>query len=139
MHDTPERFLLESQARAFSHGCMRVENPLRFAEIILGEDKGWSSTQIGALAAGQPNNEIALTHPIPVHVTYFTVVADADGNVRFTGDPYGKDERLASALAGRFVHLNIPPEAPDSQSTEARRARARTQGPSDIFSGLFGN
>jgi L,D-transpeptidase YcbB len=139
MHDTPERFLLESQARAFSHGCMRVENPLRFAEIILGEDKGWSSAQIGALAAGQPNNEIALTHPIPVHVTYFTVVADADGNVRFTGDPYGKDERLASALAGRLVHLNIPPEAPDSQSAEARRARARTQGPLDIFSGLLGN
>jgi len=139
MHDTPERFLLESQARAFSHGCMRVENPLRFAEIILGEDKGWSSAQIGALAAGQPNNEITLTHPIPVHVTYFTVVADADGNVRFTGDPYGKDERLGSALAGRFVHLNIPSEAPDSQLTEARRARARTQGPIDIFAGLFGN
>jgi murein L,D-transpeptidase YcbB/YkuD len=139
MHDTPERFLFESPARAFSHGCMRVENPLRFAEIILGEDKGWSSAQIGALAAGQLNNEIALTHPIPVHVTYFTAVADADGNVTFTGDPYGKDERLASALAGRFVHLNIPPEAPDSQWTETRRARARTQGPLDIFSGLFGN
>jgi murein L,D-transpeptidase YcbB/YkuD len=139
MHDTPERFLLEMQARAFSHGCMRVENPLRFAEIILGEDKGWSSAQIGALAAGQPNNEIALAHPIPVHVTYFTAVADADGKVRFTGDPYGKDERLASALAGRFVHLNIPPEAPDSQLSEAHRARARTQSPLDIFSGLFGN
>jgi murein L,D-transpeptidase YcbB/YkuD len=139
MHDTPERLLLEKQARAFSHGCMRVQNPLRFAEIILGEDKGWSSGQIGTLVSGPPNNEIPLTHPIPVHVTYFTAVANEDGNIRFTGDPYGKDERLASALAGRPVQLYIPPEAQGAELAEARRARATSQGTFDIFSGLFGN
>ena len=61
MHDTPERFLFDKQARAFSHGCMRVQDPVRFAEILLGEDKGWSPSQITALLSGTPNNEIALS------------------------------------------------------------------------------
>ena len=105
----------DKQGRAFSHGCMRVQDPVRFAEIILGEDKGWSSAQVQALLSGPLNNEITLSHQIPVHVTYFTAVVDADGKVRFTGDPYGKDARLATALAGRPVNLDIPPEPIDTQ------------------------
>jgi murein L,D-transpeptidase YcbB/YkuD len=142
MHDTPERFLFDRQARTLSHGCMRVQDPVRFAEIILGEDKGWSSAQIRALLSGPLNNEITLSHPIPVHVTYFTAVADADGKVRFSGDPYGKDARLATALAGRPANLDIAPEPVDGQGPEARRGRPQTRvsaGGFDIFSGLFGN
>src|SRR5262249_23279960 len=140
MHDTPERFLFDKQARTFSHGCMRIQDPLRFAEIILDEDKSWSSVQIETLLSGPLNNEIALSRPIPVHVTYFTAVADADGKVRFSGDPYGKDARLATALAGRPVNLDIAPEPVDAQ-LEARRARPAGlfEGAFDIFSGLFGN
>jgi L,D-transpeptidase YcbB len=141
MHDTPERFLFDRQARTLSHGCMRVQDPVRFAEIILGEDKGWSSVQVGALLSGPLNNEIALSHTIPVHVTYFTAVADADGKVRFSGDPYGKDARLASALAGRPVKLDIAPEPVEGPVAEARRGRPQTRASDgfDIFSGLFGN
>jgi len=141
MHDTTERFLFDKQARPFSHGCMRVQDPVRFAEIILGEDKGWSSAQVQALLSGPPNNEIALSHKIPVHVTYFTAVADADGKVRFTGDPYGKDARLATALAGRPVNLDIPPEPIDTQVSDSRRGRSPGlfEGGFNIFSGLFGN
>ena len=141
MHDTPERFLFDKQARAFSHGCMRVQDPVRFAEIILGEDKGWSSAQVQALLSGPLNNEIALSHQIPVHVTYFTAVADADGKVRFTGDPYGKDARLATALAGRPVNLDIPPEPIDTQLSDGRPGRSPGlfEGGFNIFSGLFGN
>ena len=142
MHDTPERFLFDRQSRVFSHGCMRVQDPIRFAEIILGEDKGWSSAQVSGLLSGPLNNEIALSRSIPVHVTYFTAVADADGRVRFTGDPYGKDARLASALAGRQVTLDIAPEPVDSHVAESRRKRQQPWGSGggfDIFSGLFGN
>ena len=142
MHDTPERFLFDKQARAFSHGCMRVQDPVRFAEILLGEDKGWSPSQIAALLSGTPNNEIALSRQIPVHVTYFTAIADADGNVKFTGDPYRKDVRLASALAGQPVNLDIPPEPVEAQVAGARQGRPRPprdEGGFDFFSGLFGN
>jgi L,D-transpeptidase YcbB len=141
MHDTPERFLFDKQARAFSHGCMRVQDPVRFAEFILGEDKGWSSAQVQALLSGPLNNEITLSRQIPVHVTYFTAVADADGKVRFTGDPYGKDALLATALAGRPVNLDIPPEPIETQLSDGRRRRSPGlfEGGFDIFSGLFGN
>jgi murein L,D-transpeptidase YcbB/YkuD len=141
MHDTPERFLFDKQARTFSHGCIRVQDPARFAEIILGEDKGWTSAQIGALLSGTLNNEIALSRPIPVHVTYFTAVADADGKVRFTGDPYGKDAGLATALAGRPVTLDIAPEPVDNQLVAPRRQPQPGffEDAFDILSGLFGN
>jgi hypothetical protein len=122
---------------------MQTEVPLiRFAEIILGEDKGWSSAQVSGLLSGPLNNEIALSRPVPVHVTYFTAVADADGQVKFTGDPYGKDARLASALAGREVTLDIAPEPVDNKVADSRRKRPQSWGSGsgfDIFSGLFGN
>ena len=139
MHDTPERFLFDKQARTFSHGCIRVQDPARFAEIILGEDKGWTSAQIGELLSGTLNNEIALSRSIPVHVTYFTAVADADGIVRFTGDPYRKDAGLAAALAGRPVTLDIAPEPVDNQVEASRRRPGLFEDAFDILSGLFGN
>jgi murein L,D-transpeptidase YcbB/YkuD len=141
MHDTPERFLFDKQARAFSHGCMRVQDPMRFAEIILGQDNGWSAARVEALLSGPLNNEIALSRPIPVHVTYFTAIADADGKVTFTGDPYGKDAQLASALAGRPVNLDIAPEPIETQLSDSRRGRSPGlfEGGFNLFSGLFGN
>ena len=52
MHDTPERELFSRTDKAFSHGCMRVKNPRRLAEVLLAEDKGWSSSQVGSAIAG---------------------------------------------------------------------------------------
>ena len=141
MHDTPERSLFDKQARTFSHGCIRVQDPARFAEIILGEDKGWTSAQIGELLSGTLNNEVALSRPIPVHVTYFTAIADADGTVRFTGDPYGKDAGFATALVGRPVTLDIAPKPVDNQLGVQRRQRPPgfLEDAFDMLSGLFGN
>ena len=101
MHDTPQRELFSRAVRTFSHGCIRVQNPLRLAEILLAEDKGWSAAQAGKLLAGGDNNEIRLTRKLPVHVTYFTAIAGDNGTVRYFGDIYGHDERVAAALEGR--------------------------------------
>jgi L,D-transpeptidase YcbB len=103
MHDTPQRELFSRPVRTFSHGCIRVQNPLRLAEMLLAEDKGWSANQVARLLTGHDNNEIRLTRKIPVHVTYFTAVADDNGTVRYFGDIYGHDERVAAALQGRPV------------------------------------
>ena len=46
MHDTPEKHLFERAMRAFSHGCMRVQNPIRLAEVLLEHDKGWPAEQV---------------------------------------------------------------------------------------------
>jgi murein L,D-transpeptidase YcbB/YkuD len=141
MHDTPQRELFEKSVRTFSHGCMRVQNPGRLAEILLAEDKGWSAAYVQGLLAQGYNNEVTLEKQIPVHVTYFTAVADEDGTVRHLGDVYGHDSRLAAALAGRPMPLELAPAGgPEDGQREAKRpVKAYKQSSNDIFNGLFGN
>jgi murein L,D-transpeptidase YcbB/YkuD len=103
MHDTPERHLFGNGLRAFSHGCMRVENPVQLAEVLLAHDKGWSTAQVQDYV--KRGGEISLTTPIPVHVTYFTVTVDENDNVHYFSDVYGLDSRVASALKGQPVAL----------------------------------
>ncbi|HKD57064.1 MAG TPA: L,D-transpeptidase family protein, partial [Hyphomicrobiaceae bacterium] len=136
MHDTPQRELFEQTRRTFSHGCMRVQNPEHLAELILAEDKGWSSEQVRGLLAQGYNNEVQLTHEIPVHVTYFTAVVGEGGQLSYYGDIYGYDSRMSAALGGR----PLPPEvvaSSDEPPRDPRRGRPQKQ--SDFFSGLFGN
>jgi L,D-transpeptidase YcbB len=109
MHDTPERHLFSGGVRAFSHGCMRVQNPVRLAEVLLAHDKGWQPSQVQGFV--RRGGEITLTTPIPVHVTYFTAVADAAGNVQTFADVYGLDSRLTSALEGATVSLGSSSKA----------------------------
>ncbi len=142
MHDTPQRDLFDKQARTYSHGCMRVQDPQRLAEILLAEDKGWSAAQVRALFSGTNNNEIELTRRIPVHVTYFTAMVGEDGTLRSIADPYGHDRRVLAALAGRPMPLESLHDGSDNESlTVARQSRPKTRdfGPSNFFSGLFGN
>ena len=114
MHDTPERELFARSQRNLSHGCMRVQNPIRFAEVLLEHDKGWSAGRVGgALNSG---GEVALERPIPVHVTYFTAMVDENGRVSTFGDIYGHDSRLASALGGKPIYYEAPPEDPVAAS-----------------------
>jgi murein L,D-transpeptidase YcbB/YkuD len=138
MHDTPQRELLERPVRMFSHGCMRVQNPARLAELLLAEDKGWGTERVRGLLAEGYNNEIQLTKEIPVHVTYFTAMADEAGRVSHFGDNYGYDSRMALALGGK----PLPPEAnagedPPREARQQPQPRPKKQ--SDFLSGLFGN
>jgi murein L,D-transpeptidase YcbB/YkuD len=147
MHDTPQRELFEKTVRTFSHGCVRVQNPGRLAEILLDEDKGWSAARVRDLMAQGGNVDVTLTKQIPVHITYFTTVASEDGQVRSFGDVYGHDRRVAAALVGRPLPLeaptstspvvDTPPARPAAR--EARRQQQWRYGGDDVFSGLFGN
>jgi murein L,D-transpeptidase YcbB/YkuD len=137
MHDTPQRELFDQTRRTFSHGCMRVQDPGRLAEIILAEDKGWPAEQVRGLLAQGYNNEVQLAKEIPVHVTYFTTVVGEGGQLNSFGDVYGYDSRMVAMLGGK----PLPPEvmaSSDDQPREPRRPQ-RQQKPQDFFSGLFGN
>jgi len=149
MHDTPQRNLFETPNRAFSHGCMRVQNPIKLAEILLEHDRGLSPAEVARLASS--SNQIDLKTPIPVHVVYFTAVAGEDGAVKTYGDVYGHDGRLASALEGRAVAVANDGGAAAEESSDGglplsrREARAQRRKPknvdpvNDILSGIFGN
>jgi L,D-transpeptidase YcbB len=144
MHDTPERELFSRSEKAFSHGCMRVQNPRRLAEVLLAEDKGWSSTQVGNAIAAGTTQDVTLNKQIPVHVTYFTAVVDDDGRLKTFGDLYGHDSRIVAALEGKPVKAAPIIEATERSTREVRRtskSRPASGGGSffDIFSGLSGN
>lgn len=103
MHDTPDKGLFSSSQRLFSSGCIRVRNPVRFAELVMGEGKGWKATDIPPLLgkSSPENNRVDLERHIPVHNVYFTVTVGADGKIASLPDMYGHDRRVMQALAGR--------------------------------------
>jgi L,D-transpeptidase YcbB len=143
MHDTPERALFSRADKAFSHGCMRVQNPRRLAEVLLAEDQGWSPARVGQAIAAGATQDVTLQKQVPVHVTYFTAVADDDGRIKTFGDLYGHDSRIASALEGKPIRLIAQTDPAVRAEREVRRTPQKrpSSGGSifDLFSGLSGN
>jgi murein L,D-transpeptidase YcbB/YkuD len=100
MHDTPERRLFGLSRRYISHGCVRVEDPRGLAEVLLDSDQ-WSRDAIDAAIATGQTQKVPLHKSLPVYVLYWTAFVDPDGTVEFRDDVYGRDRRLAEALAAR--------------------------------------
>lgn len=98
MHDTTSKALFDRSVRAYSHGCVRVRNPRQLAELLLGRDSGWTKNRIAKTISNGKNAHVRLKNKIPVHVTYFTANVDENGKLRFFGDIYGHDSRMAAAL-----------------------------------------
>jgi L,D-transpeptidase YcbB len=107
LHDTPNRHLFRRAQRTFSHGCMRVEDPMELAYYLMWHDRGWDRERVdqvrgfvnGALPHPLPNNLwdrwFSLRTPIPVHVEYYVVRVDDDGWTHFNGDIYRRNvERI---------------------------------------------
>lgn len=120
LHDTPSKRLFNEKVRTFSHGCMRVRNPVQLAEVIMAEDKGWDKRKVNDLInRGPEDNDIALDKPMPVHVTYFTAWVDDTGKLKSFPDVYGHQKRIILGLEGRWTeivknrdHL-LPPDMDD--------------------------
>ena len=105
MHDTPTKNLFQASKRTFSHGCMRVRNPLEFASVLLAKDKGWNDSKVKATVKNGPsNNHVNLDTKIPVHITYFTAWVEDDGKVKTWPDIYGHEQRIQMGLEGK-AHL----------------------------------
>lgn len=102
LHDTPSKSLFNRDLRVFSHGCVRVQNPLDLAELLLSE-QGWSRARIDAQIAEGGQRIINLKTPLPVHVTYLTSWVNKDGSVHFRRDVYKRDDELAKVLTGALA------------------------------------
>ena len=114
MHDTPQRALFGQTFRALSHGCMRLDEPRKTAEVILSQDKGWSADKVGELYKG--GNSITLDTPIPVYLVYFTARVGDDGHLATFADIYGNDARVMWALRGHPVRYTAPAVIDPSES-----------------------
>jgi murein L,D-transpeptidase YcbB/YkuD len=101
LHDTPSKELFRRSRRDFSHGCIRVADPVGLAEFVLEGD--WDRERIvEAMKTGPERNRVDLASPVPVYLLYTTAVADPEGRIFFYEDIYGHDARLARALANRY-------------------------------------
>jgi murein L,D-transpeptidase YcbB/YkuD len=99
MHGTPSTQLFTKTRRDFSHGCIRVQDPVGLAEWGLRDQAGWSRDRIVAAMEGQRTFRVALARPIAVAIFYTTVAVRADGTANFYTDIYGNDQRLDQALS----------------------------------------
>lgn len=99
LHDTPARELFAEEARAFSSGCIRLEDPLALARLLLADDPKWTPAEIDrALATGREQS-VRLRTRIPVHLLYWTAWVDPeDGSVQFREDIYGRDAPVLREL-----------------------------------------
>lgn len=98
LHDTPSKSLFSRSFRAYSHGCVRVENPMDFADALLMLEPNMNAAALEAMF-GDTERWVNLKTHIPVHISYFTLRVDADGSIRSYGDVYGMNQRLKELLA----------------------------------------
>ena len=98
LHGTPAQELFSKSRRDFSHGCVRVEDPVELAVWLLRENPGWNEERVEAAMHGIETLRVALTHPVPVWIVYGTAVVLEDGRVRFFNDIYGQDAALEREL-----------------------------------------
>lgn len=132
MHDTPDKWMFRQARRTLSHGCLRVQNPMQLAEMILKEDKGWDAAKVAELSRSGPrNNEIPITKEIPIHLVYFTAWVRDDGKLKTFSDVYGHEKRITLALDGKWSKIrkgrdHLAPVKPDfNPSALAARTRAK--------------
>jgi len=98
MHGTPAMQLFSQSRRDFSHGCIRVEDPMALTAWVLRDEPEWTPERIGKAMNGDLTIRVRLTNPIPVLILYSTAVVEENGEVRFFDDIYGHDTALERAL-----------------------------------------
>jgi len=97
LHDTPSKSLFGNSQRAYSHGCVRVQNPMEFADALLGLEPNMNATKLEAMY-GPAERWVNLENKVPVHLAYFTLRVGEDGTIRSYGDVYGHNKRLIELL-----------------------------------------
>jgi len=102
LHDTPSQTKFEAERRTFSHGCIRLENALDLAKLLLSGQDSWSAGKIDEVVETGKTENVELAHPLPVIIVYWTVSVGASGEIRYMRDIYDLDQAVLNAL-------NAPP------------------------------
>jgi murein L,D-transpeptidase YcbB/YkuD len=113
-HDTPDKYLFAYDKRAYSHGCMRVQDPQHYAEVLLSlvrPHDGYTEERIRKMIAEGGEQDIQLPTFIPDNLTYQTAFVDDNGKLQFRDDVYGRDRALLTILHGPDIRVaDIPVE-----------------------------
>jgi len=152
-HDTPDKNLFSKDERAFSHGCMRVQNPDQYAAILLNiamPNDHYTPEKIRAMY-GTSERDIKFPTPIPVNITYQTAFVDGAGKLQTRRDVYGSDARMLALLRNdknknleAVVAHAQPSYAPARATLPVASNEPRgfsggfNSGPANFFERLFG-
>jgi len=145
-HDTPEKYLFNEQRRAYSHGCMRVQDPVKYAQLLLSIERpneGYTEDKIRRMF-GPGEQDIQFPAPIPVHLTYQTAYVEDDGQLAIRSDVYGLDSRVLALIKTERGVIDVASKERDrdavvSAAASARRPiRAPLPQAGGFFQGLFG-
>ncbi|HRO47899.1 L,D-transpeptidase family protein [Agriterribacter sp.] len=98
LHDTPQKSLFGETRRAFSHGCIRLNEPRKLAEFLLRNDSAWTASKITAAMNSGKEKYVTLKEPVKVFIGYFTAWVDSKGALNFRDDIYGHDARIAKKM-----------------------------------------
>ena len=103
LHDTPSRNLFDESQRAFSHGCIRTENPIELAKLLLADQPEWQPEAIDAVLASGATETVYLTEPLPVYLLYWTANPLREGEeIEYLPDVYDRDGAILKALETPF-------------------------------------
>ena len=151
-HDTADKHLFAHDVRAYSHGCMRVQDPAKYAEVLFGiarPNENWSADRIKKMFGGA-EQDIQLPTHIPVHLTYQSTFVDDAGKLQIRRDVYGIDSRTIAAIKTQRGMIEPPPEratrqiaattsgSSPSSSSSQRRGMPQPQRELSFFQQLFG-
>jgi len=103
LHDTPHPELFSRSERAFSSGCVRIQDPLMLAELVLNDPAKYNRSELEAIVASKKTQRINLSPKVPVVIVYLTASVDPGGKVRFYKDVYNRDQKVLAALNGPVV------------------------------------
>ncbi len=150
-HDTPDKHLFAHDKRAYSHGCMRVMDPVKYGEVLLSialPKEGYTQERLRKMF-GNSEVDIRFPTPIPVHITYQTAYVDDSGKLVIRDDLYGRDTRTMAAIKNEDRRVAEIPVARE-QVNHVRPVRLNTFGSNtfgmntfaseqSFFDRLFGN
>jgi murein L,D-transpeptidase YcbB/YkuD len=117
LHDTPADSLFARATRSFSHGCVRLEDPVALAKYVLRDQPEWDQERITAAMHAGEETTVKLKAPLPVYLGYWTARVRPDNSVQFRDDVYAVDGRQAARLADRMERLRRTGEAAADATT----------------------
>jgi murein L,D-transpeptidase YcbB/YkuD len=118
LHDTPSQALFEKADRTESSGCIRIENALELAALLLEGQEGWDAAALELAVATGETRTVTLERRVPVLVSYWTAWVDRDGKLQVRSDVYGLDAKVRAGL-------DTPFHPPVLRRLQAPRSEAR--------------
>jgi murein L,D-transpeptidase YcbB/YkuD len=126
-HDTPEKYLFKEERRAYSHGCMRVQDPVKYAQLLLSIERpseGYTEDRIRHMFSND-EQDIQFPAPIPVHLTYQTAYVNDDGQLIILSDVYGLDSRVLALIKTERGMIDVATKERDREMAASATASAR--------------